>query len=202
MPRAVELWQQGRSEELWQMCCGYLDLSLEQFMHIQRRLLSEQLNLLNRSTLGRKIMRGDRPRTVEEFREAAPLTTYADYCPELSEKREAPLPAPPAYWAHTSGRSGDYPSKWVPITRAFAEELSTIMYGVGLLSSCKGRGDTSQMNERPKIVYTVAPRSSFPSRTGSSSAFSRHCPRGWISSSACPWCWWSSGISSATLRTR
>jgi hypothetical protein len=127
-------------------------------MHIQRRLLSEQLNLLNRSTLGRKIMRGDRPRTVEEFREAAPLTTYADYCPELSEKREAPLPAPPAYWAHTSGRSGDYPSKWVPITRAFAEELSTIMYGVGLLSSCKGRGDTSQMNERPKIVYTVAPR--------------------------------------------
>jgi hypothetical protein len=72
MPRAVELWQQGRSEELWQMCCGYLDLSLEQFMHIQRRLLSEQLNLLNRSTLGRKIMRGDRPRTVEEFRDLCP----------------------------------------------------------------------------------------------------------------------------------
>jgi len=158
MPKAIELLQQGRDEELWQMCCGYLKLSLEQFMAIQKRLLLEQIKLLNGCTLGRKIMRGARPETVEEFREQVPLTTYADYCPELSDKREAPLPADPAAWVHTSGRSGDYPSKWIPMTRAFAEELSTIMYGVGMLSSCKGWGDTSPLNSRPKIVYTVAPR--------------------------------------------
>ena len=158
MPKAVELLKQGRNEELWQMCCGYLRLSLEQFMAIQKRLLLEQIKLLNGCTLGRKIMRRARPETVTEFREQVRLTTYADYCPELSDKREAPLPADPVFWMHTSGRSGDYPCKWVPMTRAFAEELSTIMYGVGMLSCCKEWGDTSQLNSRPKIVYTVAPR--------------------------------------------
>lgn len=158
MPKAVELLQQGRSEELWQMCCGYLKLPLEQFMDIQKRLLLEQIKLLNGCTLGRKLFRGARPETVEEFREQVPLTTYADYCPELSDKKEAPLPADPAFWAHTSGRSGDYPSKWIPITQKFAQELSTIMYGVGMLSNCKKWGDTSQLNDHPKFVYTVAPR--------------------------------------------
>ena len=158
MPKAVELLQQGRTEEIWQMCCGFLNLSLEQFMDIQKRLLLEQIGLLNRCTLGRKIMRGARPETVEEFREEVPLTTYADYCPELMEKREAPLPAEPALWVHTSGRSGEYPCKWVPITHAFAQELSTVNYGIGMLSGCKKWGDTSNLTGYPRIVYTVAPR--------------------------------------------
>jgi len=156
--KAVELLQQGRNEELWQMCCGYLSLPLEQFMAIQKRLLQEQIKRLNGCTLGRKIMRKTRPETVEEFRELVPLTTYADYCPELSDKREAPLPVDPAFWVHTSGRSGDYPCKWIPMTQSFAEELSRIMYGVGLLASCRDWGDTSQANSFPNIVYTVAPR--------------------------------------------
>jgi hypothetical protein len=156
--KAVELLRQGRSEELWQMCCGYLKLSLEQFMGIQERLLLEQMRLLNGCTLGRKLTHGTRPETVDEFRKQVPLTTYADYCPELSDKREAPLPAEPAFWVHTSGRSGDYPCKWVPITQTFAEELSTIMYGVGMFSNCKEWGDTSKINDHPKFVYTVAPR--------------------------------------------
>jgi len=158
VPKAVELLQQGRNEELWQMCCGFLSLSREQFMTIQKRLLLEQIELLKRCTLGRKIMHGAKPETVEEFRKQVPLTTYADYCPELIEKREAPLPAEPASWVHTSGRSGEYPTKWVPMTPAYSQELSAVMYGVGILSSCKEWGDTSQLNSCPKIVYTVAPR--------------------------------------------
>ena len=158
MPKAIELLRQGRNEELWQMCCGFLSLTLEQFMAVQKRLLLEQIGLLNRCTLGRKIMRGAKPETVDEFREQVPLTTYADYCPQLIEKREAPLPAEPAFWVHTSGRSGEYPCKWVPMTPAYSHEMSTIMYGIGILSSCKGWGDTSQAPEQPKIVYTVAPR--------------------------------------------
>ena len=47
MPKVVELLQQGRNEELWQMCCGFLTLSLEQFMAIQNRLLLEQLELMS-----------------------------------------------------------------------------------------------------------------------------------------------------------
>jgi len=158
VPKAVDLLQQGRSEELWQMCCGYLKLSLEQFMTIQERLLLEQIKMLNGCTLGRKLLHGARPETVEEFRKQVPLTTYEDYCPELSDKREAPLPADPAFWVHTSGRSGDQPCKWVPMTRAFADEMSRIMYGAGLISNCQYWGDTSRVNSRPNIVYTVAPR--------------------------------------------
>ena len=140
------------------MCCGFTDLNLEQFMSIQRRLMSEQLDLLNRSALGEKLMRGAKPESIDEFRQQAPLTTYADYCPELIEKREDILPKKPAFWVHTSGRSGEYPCKWVPITPRFSNELSEVMYGIGILSSCKERGDTSQLSECPKIVYTVAPR--------------------------------------------
>jgi len=156
--RAVDLLRQGRTEELWQMCCGFLSLNLEQFMEVQRRLLTEQIELLCQSQLGRKLMRGARPETIEEFRKLVPLTTYADYCPELAEKRESCLPVKPALWVHTSGRSGEYPCKWVPITPRFAEEMSAVMYGIGILSGCKRWGDTSQLMERPKIVYTVAPR--------------------------------------------
>ena len=158
MPRAVELLQQGRNEELWQMCCGHIGLNLEQFMTIQKRLLLEQIELLKRCTLGRKIMRRARPENIEEFREQVPLTTYNDYCPELLEKREAPLPAEPALWMRTSGKSGEYSCKWVPITAAFAQELSALMYGAGILASCRDWGDVSGMNECPSLVYTVAPR--------------------------------------------
>jgi len=158
MPKVVELLQQGRDEELWQMCCGFLNLSLEQFMTIQKRLLMEQMGLLNRCALGKKLMNGVRPETVEEFRQRVPLTGYADYCPELLEKREDVLPVKPALWVHTSGRSGEYPCKWVPITPAYSHEMGVLMCGIGMLSSSKGWGEASSFPERPKIVYTVAPR--------------------------------------------
>lgn len=158
MPKVVELLRQGRNEELWQMCCGFLNLSLEQFMTIQKRLLLEQLELLNRCDLGSKIMNGAKPETVKEFRQRVPLTSYADYCPELLEKREDTLPVKPALWVHTSGRSGEYPCKWVPITPAYAHEMSLLMCGIGMLSSSKEWGEVSSFPVCPRIVYTVAPR--------------------------------------------
>ena len=158
MPKIRELLRQGRKEELWQMCCGFIDLSLQEFMAIQESLLLEQLELLKNCELGRKLMRGAMPTTVEEFRRQVPLTTYADYCPELLEKREDVLPVKPILWQHTSGRSGEYPFKWVPLSERFSNELAILMYGVGILASCEGRGDVSKAKEHAKIVYTVAPR--------------------------------------------
>jgi hypothetical protein len=55
MPTVKELLRTGHKEELWQMCCGFLDLTIEQFMSIQKRLLLEQIELLNASAIGRKI---------------------------------------------------------------------------------------------------------------------------------------------------
>ena len=140
------------------MCCGYLNLSLEQVMAMQKRLLLEQIRLLSRSALGKKLLRGLRPETVEEFRRRVPLTTYADYCPELLEQMEETLPVKPSLWVHTSGRSGEYPCKWVPITPAYAQEMSVVMYGLGMLAGCKKWGDVSALPKYPNIVYTVAPR--------------------------------------------
>jgi hypothetical protein len=157
MASIVNLLRQGRNEELWQMCCGYIDLSMKQFVVIQRRLLQDQLELLRNCELGRKVMRGAMPTSVEEFRRTVPLTTYADYCPELLEKREDVLPAKPAHWVHTSGKSGEYPYKWVPYSEKFAHELAILMYGAGIFASCNGRGDVSKAKEHAKIVYAVAP---------------------------------------------
>ncbi len=163
MAEIKELLRQGRKEELWQMCCGYIDLSLEQHMAMQKRLLLEQIELLKDCELGRKVMRGAMPETVEEFREQVPLTTYADYCPELLEKREDVLPAKPVLWQHTSGRSSEYPFKWetikwMPVSSRFYYELAKALLGCGIFASCKERGDTSSLKERLKFIYAVAPR--------------------------------------------
>jgi hypothetical protein len=141
MRRPIELLRQGRKEELWQMCCGFLNLSLEQFMAIQKRLLLEQIELLKDSELGRRVMGDAMPETVEEFREQVPFTTYADYLPELAEKNEDVLPTRPATWVHTVGRIGEYNFKWVPLSEGFLHEFERVAGGVGLLSSCDRQGN-------------------------------------------------------------
>jgi hypothetical protein len=158
MPRAVDLFKQGRNEELWQMCCGFLKLNTDEFMEVQERLLMEQLELLNKNALGRKIMRGARPQTMNEFRQLVPLTTYKDYCPELLEKREETLAEKPALWVHSSGWSGEYQHKWIPMSTAYAEQLSKLLYGIGILSGCEYWGDVSHIPDKIKILYAVAPR--------------------------------------------
>jgi hypothetical protein len=157
MTRPLDLLRQGRKEDLWQMCCGFLYLSLEQFMAIQKRLLLEEIELLKDSELGRKVMRGAMPETVEEFREQVPLTTYADYLPELVEKREDVLPTKTAMWVHTVGRIGEYNFKWTPLSERFLYEFERVAGGVGLLASCDSQGDFLA-KEHLKTLATMAAR--------------------------------------------
>jgi len=157
MTRPIELLRQGRKEELWQMCCGFIALSLEEFMAIQKRLLLEEIELLKNSELGRKVMRGAMPETVEEFREQVPLTTYDDYLPELVKKREDVLPTNPAMWVHTVGRAGEYNLKWVPLSERFLYEFVRTAGGVGLLASCDPQGDFL-VKEHLKTLSTMASR--------------------------------------------
>ena len=158
MPRAIDLLRQGRNEELWQMCCGFLSLNINEFMDIQKRLLVQQLELLNNCALGKKIMRGAKPQTVEEFRQQVPLTSYKDYCPELLDKNEDILPLKTDIWAHSSGRTGEYPCKWVPLSGEYAKELSEILYGIGMISCSRDWGDTSRIPKNLKLLYSVARR--------------------------------------------
>jgi hypothetical protein len=157
MTSPLYLLREGRKEELWQMCCGFLDLSLEQFMTVQKRLLLEQIGLLKNSELGRRVMRGAMPETVEEFREQLPLTTYDDYLPELVQMREDVLPAKPALWVHTVGRAGEYNFKWVPLPERFLNEFERVAGGVGLLASCSSEGDFPLI-EHLKSLPTIGAR--------------------------------------------
>ena len=68
MATAFELYRQGKYDEIWQKYCGFVDLDVAQFMHIQRRLLEEQLQLLGRSRLGLAIFGGEVPASIEAFR--------------------------------------------------------------------------------------------------------------------------------------
>jgi hypothetical protein len=157
MTRPIELLRQGRKEELWQMCCGFIDLSLEQVMAMQKRLLLEQIELLKNCELGRKVMRGATPTTVEEFREQVPFTTYTDYCPELIEKREDVLPAKVVRWVRTSGTSQKTYIKWVPFSVGFVRELEKVQAAEIIFSGCKGRGDLSGFKEHFKVLQTLGP---------------------------------------------
>jgi hypothetical protein len=157
MTTLLDLLRAGRKEELWQMCCGFIYLSREQFMAIQKRLLLEEIELLKNSELGKRVMHGAMPKTVEQFREQVPLTTYADYIPELVEKREDVLPVKPAMWVHTVGRIGEYNFKWVPLSERFLYEFERVAGGVGLLASCNAQGDFP-MKEHMKALPTVSSR--------------------------------------------
>ena len=141
MRRPIDLLREGSKEELWQMCCGFIYLRLEQFMDIQKRLLLEEIELLKNSELGRRVMRGAMPETVEEFREQVPLTTYDDYLPELVEKREDVLPTKPAMWVHNIGWPGRYHVKWMPFPERFLYEFERVAAGVGLIATCDPQGD-------------------------------------------------------------
>ncbi len=155
MNTAGELISQRKYEELWQKYCGFVDLKLADFMNIQKRLLMEQIELLNKCELGNHIMKGVKPQTVNEFREKVPITTYTDYAPFLLKRRKNCLPEKPLTWQHTSGRSGEF-SKWVPITERCYQEIAAVCTALLIFGTCRGRGDI-RIQKHDKLLYVLAP---------------------------------------------
>jgi hypothetical protein len=153
--KVQELLKDGRNDDLWQLCCGFLDLSLDQFMRIQNNLLLEQIEMLSKCELGKRIFRGSRPTTVEEFRRQVPLTTYRDYCPDLLEKREDVLPAKPIRWIQSSGKGGEYPFKWVPVSERFWEEAGLDFSAIAIFGACHHKGEIV-LKRRMKLLYAAA----------------------------------------------
>lgn len=94
-------------DQIWQEYCGFLDLSMDEYMTIQNRLLKEQIDLWCSSPLGQKILKGKMPRTIEEFRRMVPLTTYEDYADVLLMKRKEMLPEKPIIWIQTTWEGGE-----------------------------------------------------------------------------------------------
>ncbi|MFH1141474.1 MAG: GH3 auxin-responsive promoter family protein, partial [Chloroflexota bacterium] len=112
--------------------------------------------LLPRSELGRKVLGKARPRSLEEFRETVPLTTYGDYLPFLIEKREDVLPEKPYIWMRTSGRSGYYKVKWLPFTR---RQFAGCGRGTvaGFVQGAANRKGEMNIKEGDIVLHTLAP---------------------------------------------
>ena len=89
--------------------CGYLDLSRNEYMYIQNRLMTEQIELWSKSPLGKSILKGTTPKTIEEFRKTVPLTDYFDYADILFTRDASLLPEPPVIWIETTWEGGFRP---------------------------------------------------------------------------------------------
>jgi len=124
--------------ELWQRYCGFLDLSIDEFMDIQKELLMDEIDRVADSVLGKKIMNNQKPKSVEEFRRIVPLTTYDDYEPYLSEKREDVLAIKPQLWCHSSGRGGNF--KWIPYGPEFLEKVTRTCIASLILATAGQKG--------------------------------------------------------------
>jgi hypothetical protein len=140
MPNATELLRQNKRAQIWEKYCGFLDLSIEEFLKIQNSLLLAQIERLAKCEIGRKLFGLDVPATVEKFREITPITTYSDYEEFLLEQNEDALPEKPYVWAHTSGRGGEYRYKWIPYTKKMYDICGESALASFIMSACKKRG--------------------------------------------------------------
>ena len=156
MTDLATLIKQGRKEEIWTKYCGFFDLSVEEFMEIQERLLLEQIDLLGKSMMGRMLMGDVIPGSIDEFREVVPLTTYQDYVGYLDTQREDVLPRKPKTWCHTSGRTGEYKFKWVPYTQKMYERIGEVVISAMIIASANKKGDIF-MENKDTVLLTTAP---------------------------------------------
>lgn len=139
----------------WLKYCGFLDLSVDQFISIQESLLLQQLEKVSQCSLGRQIMGRHVPRSMAEFRRSVPLTRYADYLPALDKQDEAALPEKPCTWAHTSG--GGISFRRVPITsEAQKKQLENLM--AAFILSCSRAKGQSSVAEGDRVLFNVAPK--------------------------------------------
>ena len=105
-------------KEIWQQYCGFLDLSMNGYMKIQRRLMEEQVKLWSNCGLGQSILKGKHPQNLDEFRKMVPLTTYDDYADILLAKQPDMLPGIRSSGSRQPGKVESTRSRWHRILEA------------------------------------------------------------------------------------
>lgn len=143
-------------QEIWQEYCGFLDLSMDEYMSIQARLLEEQIGLLAKCQLGRRFFGENIPANADEFRKTVPLTTYDDYADILLMKRENMLPDKPVLWLSTTWEGGNVPFKNAPYTQAMLDVYKTNILACMILSTSSKRG-TFKIKPNARVLYSLAP---------------------------------------------
>ena len=154
--RFQEKLHQYSKEEIWEEYCGFLTLSSEEFMSIQNRLLLEQIEMWSASGIGQSILKGKHPRTVDEFREMVPLTTYEDYATTLLAKQYSALPEDPVVWVQTTWEGGIHPIKTAPYTKAMLDTFKHNVISCMILSTSRQKGDFD-VRVTDHLLYSLAP---------------------------------------------
>jgi hypothetical protein len=149
----------SETDRNWLKYCGFLDLSMDQFMSIQESLLRQQIEKVSHSGLGQKIMGKYAPSNMAEFRRLVPLTRYIDYLPELDVRDESSLTENQYTWAHTSGGGAQFRN--VPLTeQAYHKQLEHWM-AVFILACSRARGHSS-VAEGDHVLFNTAPQPCLP----------------------------------------
>ena len=146
----------GEYDRIWQEYCGFLDLDMDEYMSIQKRLLEEQMQLWCESPLGQKILKGKHPRTLEEFRRMVPLTTYEDYADVLLLKKEEMLPDQPIIWIQTTWEGGKHPIKVAPYTKGMLQTYKNNVLACMILSTSTEKGKFD-IEVADTFLYALAP---------------------------------------------
>jgi len=144
------------SKEIYNEYCGFLDLSIEDYMKIQFRLLKEQIEIFSKSGLGKHIMKNGIPSNVSEFRDIVPLTKYDDYQGALLEKREDMLPIKPFTWLKTTWESGNNKEKWAPYTKEMLDVYKRNIIAAMILST-SNKKYSFKVKTNAKVLYGLAP---------------------------------------------
>lgn len=142
--------------QLWGEYCGYLDLSLKDYMFMQHRLLQEQLTCWCGSGLGKRLLNGKRPENFEQLREMLPLTSYTDYADTLLAKRAEQLPGQPVIWIQTTWEGGLRPTKVAPYTREMLDTYRHNLCTLTMLCTSREKGQFS-VHKGDRVLYGGAP---------------------------------------------
>lgn len=143
-------------EEIWQEYCGFLDLTMDEYMQIQTRLMDEQIQMWSNCALGQKLLNGKMPKNIDEFRQMIPLTTYEDYADVLLQKQGSMLPDEPIIWIQTTWEGGRHPIKVAPYTKSMLDIYRNNVLACMILSTTdtKGRFDVKACDT---FLYGLAP---------------------------------------------
>lgn len=151
-----EKMKKQQYEKIWYDYCGFLDLNMQEYMDIQYRLLEEQIPVWTGCELGKRILGGKKPKTIEEFRSMVPLTAYEDYADILLKREADYLPGDPVIWIETTWEGGKHPVKAAPYTRRMLDIFRKNVVACLLLATSRKKG-TFEYEEGDKMLYGLAP---------------------------------------------
>ena len=151
-----DLIRKNNKRYLWNKYCSFLELSIDEYMDIQNRLILEQITLWKDSVIGKSILNNDDINSIDDFRNKVKLTTYDDYAKILLKKENEYLPKPGDIWIQTTWEGGTKPIKVAPYTRGMLDVFRDNIVSCLILSSSTSKYKY-RFKHNDKMLYGLAP---------------------------------------------